>query len=240
MLTSTLCEASSPCTPLHDGPVFPECAFVWVPGDGTQQCMHASRVRHEAGEALGAIGGAQCLQLLEDHQADPCLEVAQTCQLALQRIQHYSTASSGAPLLQPSAPCEAPAACCAARPNGGSGGSLAACEPAATAARTGASLADSSCAHAAEAVCQANGRETTALCACHEGAAPQRCQQHGNKAPLPEPEEASPYLSVDPAPAAPLSTPTPALRALLLDESAPIFERYRCAGACLPPTIPQS
>lgn len=35
------------------------------------------------------------------------------------------------------------------------------------------------------------------------------------------------YLSVDPAPAASRSVPTSALRELLLDESAPIFERYR-------------
>ncbi|CAL8469314.1 g8855 [Coccomyxa elongata] len=38
--------------------------------------------------------------------------------------------------------------------------------------------------------------------------------------------DSSPYLSVDPAPAAPLSTPTPELRRLLLDEHAPIFKRY--------------
>ena len=40
-------------------------------------------------------------------------------------------------------------------------------------------------------------------------------------------ESASPYLSVDPAPAAPASTPTAQLRSSLLDEHAPIFERYR-------------
>ena len=41
------------------------------------------------------------------------------------------------------------------------------------------------------------------------------------------PECGSPYLSVDPAPAAPAGTSMPQLRATLLDEHAPIFERYR-------------
>ena len=36
----------------------------------------------------------------------------------------------------------------------------------------------------------------------------------------------SPYLSVDPTPAAPASTPLPALRAALLDEAAPLTGRY--------------
>lgn len=48
------------------------------------------RVRHEAGEALGAIGTPECLSCLELFQEDPCIEVAQTCQLALQRIQYYA------------------------------------------------------------------------------------------------------------------------------------------------------
>lgn len=45
-------------------------------------------VRHEAGEALGAIGTENCLIPLKQHQYDACLEVAQTCQLALQRIEY--------------------------------------------------------------------------------------------------------------------------------------------------------
>lgn len=48
-------------------------------------------VRHEAGEALGAIGTDRCLAPLYQHQEDACLEVAQTCQLALQRIDYYSS-----------------------------------------------------------------------------------------------------------------------------------------------------
>jgi deoxyhypusine monooxygenase len=46
-------------------------------------------VRHEAGEALGAIGKESCLPPLREHVDDQCLEVAQTCQLALQRIQYH-------------------------------------------------------------------------------------------------------------------------------------------------------
>jgi len=44
-------------------------------------------VRHEAGEALGAIGAAACISVLEEYCTDPCVEVAETCQLAVQRIQ---------------------------------------------------------------------------------------------------------------------------------------------------------
>lgn len=34
-----------------------------------------NRVRHEAGEALGAIGTATCLKELQQYLQDPCLEV---------------------------------------------------------------------------------------------------------------------------------------------------------------------
>lgn len=46
-------------------------------------------VRHEAGEALGAISREDCLEPLRIHMNDDCLEVAQTCQLALQRIEFF-------------------------------------------------------------------------------------------------------------------------------------------------------
>lgn len=52
-----------------------------------------ARVRHEAGEALGAIGTCECLAVLADAAADSCVVVAQTCQLALQRIQHFAAAA---------------------------------------------------------------------------------------------------------------------------------------------------
>ncbi|CAK1547060.1 unnamed protein product [Leptosia nina] len=43
-------------------------------------------VRHEAGEALGAIGDPNLLEILEKYQNDPAIEVAETCQIALQRL----------------------------------------------------------------------------------------------------------------------------------------------------------
>ncbi|CAK1595914.1 unnamed protein product [Parnassius mnemosyne] len=43
-------------------------------------------VRHEAGEALGAIGDPNLRDLLEKYQNDTAIEVAETCQIALQRL----------------------------------------------------------------------------------------------------------------------------------------------------------
>ncbi|XP_062608322.1 deoxyhypusine hydroxylase-like [Saccostrea cucullata] len=53
-----------------------------VLADRTQEAM----VRHEAGEALGAIGAQESLGILKEYQNDPVIEVAETCQLALQRL----------------------------------------------------------------------------------------------------------------------------------------------------------
>ncbi|KAJ0065555.1 hypothetical protein NL108_013456 [Boleophthalmus pectinirostris] len=44
-------------------------------------------VRHEAGEALGAIGDTSVLELLTEYCQDPVIEVAETCQLAVARLQ---------------------------------------------------------------------------------------------------------------------------------------------------------
>uniref|UniRef100_A0A8C4QSP6 Deoxyhypusine hydroxylase n=1 Tax=Eptatretus burgeri TaxID=7764 RepID=A0A8C4QSP6_EPTBU len=44
-------------------------------------------VRHEAGEALGAIGIPKVLDILREYSSDPVIEVAETCQLAVQRIE---------------------------------------------------------------------------------------------------------------------------------------------------------
>uniref|UniRef100_A0A8D2JRP6 Deoxyhypusine hydroxylase n=1 Tax=Sciurus vulgaris TaxID=55149 RepID=A0A8D2JRP6_SCIVU len=44
-------------------------------------------VRHEAGEALGAIGSPEVLELLKQYSTDPVVEVAETCQLAVQRLE---------------------------------------------------------------------------------------------------------------------------------------------------------
>merc|ERR1711962_1118165 len=44
-------------------------------------------VRHEAGEALGAIGDESALDVLRRHPEDPAAEVAETCELAVERIE---------------------------------------------------------------------------------------------------------------------------------------------------------
>jgi len=44
-------------------------------------------VRHEAGEALGAIGDASVIDILEEFSNDPNTAVAETCQLALERVK---------------------------------------------------------------------------------------------------------------------------------------------------------
>ncbi|KAI1891605.1 hypothetical protein AGOR_G00145510 [Albula goreensis] len=106
--------------------------------DTTQEPM----VRHEAGEALGAIGNPKVLDLLKRYSEDPVVEVAETCQLAVRRLEWLS--------------------------GGGDGG--------------------------------------------QEEAA-------GN-----------PYMSVDPAPPAPKNS-VQELRAQLLSESLPLFERYRAMFA---------
>lgn len=44
-------------------------------------------VRHESGEALGAIAAPESLALLEHHCSDPRPEVAETCQIAAKRVR---------------------------------------------------------------------------------------------------------------------------------------------------------
>lgn len=52
--------------------------------DNSQQIM----VRHEAAEALGALGDSDSLALLESYyKNDPSLEIRQTCELAIARIK---------------------------------------------------------------------------------------------------------------------------------------------------------
>lgn len=53
-----------------------------VLADTSQEPM----VRHEAGEALGAIGDPSCLDVLRKFAQDPAPEVSETCQLAIKRI----------------------------------------------------------------------------------------------------------------------------------------------------------
>lgn len=50
--------------------------------DNNQEPM----VRHEAAEALGAIGSNKALSILEEHRSDKTPEVAETCELAIERI----------------------------------------------------------------------------------------------------------------------------------------------------------
>ncbi len=49
--------------------------------------MDKLQVRHEAGEALGAIGDESALDVLRRHLEDPAAEVAETCELAVERIE---------------------------------------------------------------------------------------------------------------------------------------------------------
>ncbi|MCL4123305.1 UNVERIFIED_CONTAM: hypothetical protein GTU68_050847 [Idotea baltica] len=51
-------------------------------------------VRHEAGEALGAIGCPSVEGLLERYSKDPVVEVAETCQLALARLRWLKSEES--------------------------------------------------------------------------------------------------------------------------------------------------
>lgn len=54
-----------------------------VLADKTQEPM----VRHEAGEALGAIGAPEVIPILEQYKKDPVVEVAETCSIALDRVR---------------------------------------------------------------------------------------------------------------------------------------------------------
>ncbi|KAL0109944.1 hypothetical protein PUN28_013529 [Cardiocondyla obscurior] len=52
-----------------------------------EDVLQEPMVRHEAGEALGAIGDSRVIPLLEDYSKDPVPEVAETCELALNRLK---------------------------------------------------------------------------------------------------------------------------------------------------------
>ncbi|GAB1867447.1 Deoxyhypusine hydroxylase [Camponotus japonicus] len=52
-----------------------------------EDLLQEPMVRHEAGEALGAIGEPSVIPLLEKYRKDPVLEVAETCELALDRLK---------------------------------------------------------------------------------------------------------------------------------------------------------
>jgi len=101
-------------------------------------------VRHEAGEALGAIADPVVLDLLKEYSRDPVIEVAETCQLAVRRLEWL--------------------------------------------------------------------------------------QSGGEKQEAGDVKDPNPYCSVDPAPPATRKS-IPELRDSLLDESLPLFERYRAMFA---------
>ncbi|NXA42667.1 DOHH hydroxylase, partial [Eudromia elegans] len=68
-------------------------------------------VRHEAGEALGAIGNPEVLDVLKRYSEDPVVEVAETCQLAVRRLewlQENAEEPGGSPYLSvdPAPPAE--------------------------------------------------------------------------------------------------------------------------------------
>jgi len=56
-----------------------------------QNRAEAPMVRHEAGEALGAIGSEESLPLLEEYSKDADIDVAETCILAVDRIKWKKT-----------------------------------------------------------------------------------------------------------------------------------------------------
>lgn len=68
--------------------------------DSNQQCM----VRHEAAEALGALGDSNSLELLIKYFNDPneLLEIKQTCELAIERIKWENSKLSKEEILQKS------------------------------------------------------------------------------------------------------------------------------------------
>ncbi|NXJ69100.1 DOHH hydroxylase, partial [Rostratula benghalensis] len=81
--------------------------LVRVLEDTSQEPM----VRHEAGEALGAIGNPSVLDILKHYSEDPVVEVAETCQLAVRRLewlQENNQEPGGSPYLSvdPAPPAE--------------------------------------------------------------------------------------------------------------------------------------
>lgn len=67
--------------------------------DPQQQVM----VRHEAAEAIGAIGDTDCVALLQQYyEKDPSEEIRQTCELAIERIK-WEQSQKALELLQQSA-----------------------------------------------------------------------------------------------------------------------------------------
>jgi deoxyhypusine monooxygenase len=126
-------------------------------------------VRHESGEALGAIADPSTLPVLEECCKDARPEVSETCQIAARRVRWVMEHGQGA--APPGEEAGAAAGSAAAQPS-----------PSPSAA-----------------------------------------------SPSDETLEENPYESVDPAPAKrkPLNTEVPAIQKQLIDQSLPLFERYK-------------
>jgi deoxyhypusine monooxygenase len=62
-----------------------------------------SMVRHEAGEALGALGDVESLDLLRKYVGHPEAVIAQTCEIAVARIEWEASSASKTEILQKSA-----------------------------------------------------------------------------------------------------------------------------------------
>lgn len=54
-------------------------------------------VRHEAAEALAAIGDEKSLPILKKYLDDPCIEVSETCQLAIHKLEESENISDALP-----------------------------------------------------------------------------------------------------------------------------------------------
>ena len=48
-------------------------------------------VRHEAAEAMGAIGNRNSREILNRFLNDPSIEVAESCEVALDLLNHHQT-----------------------------------------------------------------------------------------------------------------------------------------------------
>nr|NVI76152.1 nero [Cucujiformia] len=59
-------------------------------------------VRHEAGEALGALGYPEAIDVLTKYKSDPTVEVAETCEIALDRIKWLSSSKDEENQITPS------------------------------------------------------------------------------------------------------------------------------------------
>eukprot|EP00892_Ulva_mutabilis_P000200 jgi/Ulvmu1/10180/UM006_0136.1 len=65
-------------------------ALIDVLNDANENSM----VRHEAAEALGAIGTTQCLQPLRTHEGSDVRELAETCVLARKRVEYMAASGT--------------------------------------------------------------------------------------------------------------------------------------------------